>query len=219
MIRSADGIRGFVFDFDGTIVLSEHVHMRAWEDLSAETGIPLPPHFLEESVGVTDRHLIAKLSDAWTGKISAKDIAAKKKQYYLDRSRSECELIPGVREAIRGLSSQGPIAIATSSSLVEVEPILAFFELRSYFKEIHTVETVQHPKPDPEIYLNACKSIGQVPQACVAFEDSIPGAASARDAGCKLVTLATLYEPRLLGEAWFSIRDFNDKTLKQYLSF
>lgn len=219
MIRPAEDIRGFVFDFDGTIVLSEHVHMRAWEDLSAETGIPLPPHFLAESVGVTDLHLVAKLAASWAGKISAKDIAAKKKQYYLERSRSECELIPGVREAIQGYSSLGPLAIATSSSLVEVEPILTFFELKSFFKEIHTVETVHHPKPHPEIYLNACKSMGEAPRFCVAFEDSIPGAASARDAGCRLVTLATLYDPPILGDAWFSIRDFNDKALKQHLPF
>jgi HAD superfamily hydrolase (TIGR01509 family) len=217
MIRSADGIRGFVFDFDGTIVLSERVHMRAWEDLSAETGFGLPSGFLEESVGVTDLHLVAKLGDAWAGKMSSVEIAEKKKQYYLDRSRSECQLIPGVRQAIQDLSSRGPLAIATSSSMVEVEPILAFFELRSYFKQIHTVETVQHPKPHPEIYLNACRSISCAPGSCVAFEDSIPGAASARSAGCRLVTVATLYEPDVLGDAWFSIRDFNDEVLKQYL--
>lgn len=219
MVAFAAGIHGFVFDFDGTIVLSEHVHMRAWEDLSAETRLPLPPLFLEESVGVTDQHLVVKLAKAWEGKIDAKDIAAKKRQYYLDRSRTECELIPGVREAIQGLSALGPMAIATSSSLIEVEPILACFELKRFFKKIHTVESVRHPKPHPEIYLNACKSIGELPQSCVAFEDSIPGAASARAAGCRLVTLATLYDPSLLGEAWFSIRDFNDESLKRHLPF
>lgn len=209
-------IYGAVFDFDGTIVLSEHVHMRAWEDLCAETGLVLPPNFLEESVGVTDMDLVSKLAGAWGGKISDKDILQKKKANYLKRSRTECELIPGVREIIHSFSQTMPLAIATSSSLVEVESILDFFELRHVFKHIHTVESVKNPKPAPEIYLNACRSIGQLPKHCVAFEDSFPGAAAARAAGCRLVTLATLYEPSLLGDAWFSIRDFHDEKLRTY---
>lgn len=210
MSLSKHEIYGCVFDFDGTIVLSEHVHMRAWEDLSAETGIPLPPMFLEESVGVTDHELVVKLADAWIGRISAEEILTRKKQYYLKRSVKECELVPGVSRAIERLHSEVPLAIATSSSLIEVEPILDFFKLREFFKSIHTVESVRRAKPDPELYLNACASLGFPPVNCLAFEDSFPGSAAARGAGCRLVTLATLYDPALLGDAWFSIRDFED---------
>lgn len=204
-------IYGCVFDFDGTIILSEHVHMRAWEDLAAETGLVLPANFLAESIGVSDQQLVDKLESAWAHKISGKEIYDRKRKFYLQRSKTECSLVPGVVEAIQKLGAEVPLAIATSSSMVELQPILEFFKLKSYFESLHTVETVRHPKPDPEIYVNACAAIKQKPQHCLAFEDSFAGSAAARAAGCRLVTLGTLFDPKLLGDAWFSLRDFSDK--------
>ena len=46
--------RGIIFDFDGTIALSEPVHMASWLQLSDEAGRPLPEGFLEKGVGATD---------------------------------------------------------------------------------------------------------------------------------------------------------------------
>ena len=49
--------RGIIFDFDGTIALSEPVHMASWLQLSDETERPLPAGFLEKGVGA---HLAKK---------------------------------------------------------------------------------------------------------------------------------------------------------------
>ena len=203
-------IYGCVFDFDGTIVLSEHVHMKAWEDLASEMEIALPPFFLEESIGVSDQQLVVKLEKQWGYKISRTEIYEKKKNFYLHRSRTECSLVPGVVEAIKKISSEVPLAIATSSSMSELEPILDFFKLRRFFESLHTVESVRHPKPHPEIYQNACASLKLKPENCLAFEDSITGSTAARNAGCRLVTLGTLFEPHLLGESWFFLKNFED---------
>lgn len=210
-------IYGCVFDFDGTIVLSEHVHMKAWEDLASEVGIALPPLFLEESIGVSDQQLVEKLENQWAHKISAEEIYEKKRAFYLKRSRTECSLVPGVANAIKKIAAEVPLAIATSSTMMEVEPILVFFKLHSFFKSIHTVESVRHPKPHPEIYRNACASLKQKPENCLAFEDSIAGSTAARTAGCRLITLGTLFDPHLLGEAWFSLTNFEDQKFIEML--
>jgi FMN phosphatase YigB (HAD superfamily) len=46
---------------------------------------------------------------------------------------------------------------------------------------------VTHKKPAPDIYREAVKRLGTLPECCIAFEDSTAGVASARAAGCYVV--------------------------------
>lgn len=212
------GIKGCVFDFDGTVVLTEHIHIMAWEYLAEVTGIPLPRKFLESVVGFSDRELIIKLSDLWQNRISAEEIYRIKHQFYMNRSQrvDDLHLVVGVEKALESFSRQCPIALATNSARVEVEPILIHFGIRSFFSEIHTIDSVMKPKPHPEIYQNACRSLGLNPEECVAFEDSTAGATAVRAAGLKLVTMTTFFSADKLGPAWRSIPDFESPVIRDF---
>lgn len=52
-----------------------------------------------------------------------------------------------------------------------------------FFDAVVTGDGVSRSKPDPEPYLTAAAELGVTPAQCIAFEDSIPGAASATSAG------------------------------------
>lgn len=54
---------------------------------------------------------------------------------------------------------------------------------------------VEHSKPNPEIYLMACKSIGMKPEDCVAIEDSLNGIRSAYAAGLKPIMVIDKVQP------------------------
>ncbi|MDD7610173.1 MAG: HAD family hydrolase [Spirochaetales bacterium] len=64
-----------------------------------------------------------------------------------------------------------------------------FFETRT------TGEMVEHSKPNPEIYLMACKSIGMKPEECVAIEDSLNGIRSTYAAGLKPIMVIDKVQP------------------------
>lgn len=211
-------IRGFIFDFDGTIIVSEHVHMLAWEDLAKSVGNPLPDGYLEHSVGLSDLELIKILASAWRHELSEREILNRKRAFYMSRAPSECSEVPGVVSAINSLHSRGyPVAVATSSSREEVIPVLERLEIIDCFKSIVTVDDITHPKPDPEIYFRAAGDLGLTPRDCLAFEDSKAGVESARKAGCALVTLQTLYDAKTLGPALLSAKDFTEPALKDLL--
>ncbi len=211
-------IKGFIFDFDGTIIVSEDVHMRAWEDLSRQTSLKLPHGFLEMSVGMADHQLVRILFEAWHHELSEMEILNKKKNFYMARVPSECHPVPGVVDVIHRLKDKSfPLAIATSSSREEVAPILKNLNLSGHFSDVITVDDVRSPKPDPEIYRLAASKLGLPPKVCMAFEDSRAGVASARAAGCILVTVQTLYDEKTLGPALRSIRDFTDPDLRIFL--
>ena len=214
-----NGMRGCIFDFDGTIIVSEEVHMRAWGDLSKALSVALPDGFLELSVGMSDLQLVKILSEHWRGVISAEEILAQKRAFYMARCPKECVPVDGVVDVILALHSRRvPIAIATSSSCDEVMPVLSRLGIKDFFNGICTVEDVTHPKPDPEIYICAARKIGLKPQQCLAFEDSVAGAKSARAAGCQLITLLTIYDEERLAPSFMSIKDFKDPRILSELN-
>jgi HAD superfamily hydrolase (TIGR01509 family) len=205
---------GLIFDFDGVVVLSEPVHIRAWRDLAVHFDRGLPSGFEEDGVGRSDRVLCKELAETWnrgaSGDPNATDILAAKQRFYQTRAEKEGKLVPGVKEALAYLSEQFPVSLATSSSLGDVTPYFDRHGIGAYFRSVMTIESVTRPKPDPEIYLKAAASLGLEPGQCWIFEDSVPGAIAARAAGARVVGVTTSYPPEALAPIDASIPDFLD---------
>ena len=70
--------------------------------------------------------------------------------------------------------------------------------MTGFFKDEHvySAATTLNPpssKPDPAIYLHACKELGVEPKDCVTVEDSKSGATAAMRAGIPLVAYVGIY--------------------------
>jgi HAD superfamily hydrolase (TIGR01509 family) len=96
---------------------------------------------------------------------------------------------PGARELLRDLREHHvPCALVTMSYERLVGPVLDSMPARS-FDVVVTGDNVSHGKPHPEPYLHAARLLGLEPGACVAIEDSNPGATSAEAAGCRVLVV------------------------------
>ena len=96
---------------------------------------------------------------------------------------------PGARELLAGLREQQvPCALVTMSYERLVGPVLDAMPAGS-FDVIVTGDNVARGKPHPEPYLHAARLLGVEPSACVAIEDSEPGASSAEAAGCVVLVV------------------------------
>ncbi len=96
---------------------------------------------------------------------------------------------PGARELLADLREQHvPCALVTMSYERLVGPVLAAMPGRS-FDVVVTGDNVSRGKPHPEPYLHAARLLGVDPEACVAIEDSNPGATSAEAAGCRVLVI------------------------------
>ena len=118
----------------------------------------------------------------------------------------EVPVFEGARELVRALAGELPLAIASGARHEEIEAILRGLGLRDAFAAIVGVDDVERAKPDPLPYLEAARRLatsapGLAPIECVAFEDSLPGIASARGAGMKVVGVAHSYSPEKLETA------------------
>lgn len=96
---------------------------------------------------------------------------------------------PGARELLAALHADGlRCALVTMSYRRFVEPILEHLPTGA-FEVVVTGDEVERGKPHPDPYLLAAERLGVDPAACLAIEDSPPGAASAEAAGCGVLVV------------------------------
>ena len=188
-ICGIDGVRGCIFDFNGTLLFDTPAHADAWRAF-----------LLEEGVAVTDadiqKHIQGRPNPAilrhFLGELTDQEIltCSKRKE---EKYRAVClqkndwfRLVDGVPEMFDRLRAEEvPFTIATSSQWDNVSFYFEHLGLDRWF----TPETLvfddgkMRGKPAPDIYLRAMALIGCRPEECAVFEDSLSGIQAGRAAG------------------------------------
>lgn len=102
----------------------------------------------------------------------------------------------GANELLNYLSYKGiEIALVTSSDIERVKTFLDLAKIEDRFTYIISTKMVEHGKPFPDVYLEACKKVSENPCDCIAIEDSPNGVKSAYSAGFKVIMVPVLTKP------------------------
>ena len=170
----------FLFDFDGLLVNTEHLHYQAYVTVLAARGIDLGWSFYRFCECA---HLNANaLKEAmWAERPELEAIwhtvYAEKTQAYIDLlGAGKVDMMPGAGKLLEALD-QAKIrrCVVTHSLRSYVEAI------RSQTKELQSIphwitrEDYAQPKPNPECYLRAIQLHGKTGDRILGFEDSIRG--------------------------------------------
>ena len=182
--------RAVLFDFDGVIVNSEPLHLRAFQEALAREHVELTEkEYYEELIGFDDRGAIRRVFEKRRMPLSPGTVLrlmAGKSEVMMDmihRHPREFHALPGVEEFVRGLWRQRPLAICSGALREEIDLMLDGVALRDCFSVIVAAEDVTVGKPDPEGYLLAAKRLGVPIEECLVFEDSAAGVKAAKAAG------------------------------------
>ena len=114
----------------------------------------------------------------------------------LSQKAIEC---PNVTPELEKLKEQGyPMAVVSTSAKPRVVASIEKVGIAHFFppEHVYSAATSLNPpssKPDPAIYLHACKELGVKPEDCVAVEDSKSGATAAMRAGIPLIAYVGIY--------------------------
>jgi beta-phosphoglucomutase len=180
--------QAILFDFDGVLADTEPLHCACWAEALAPQGISLDwQTYRDHCVGLSDPDLVAFVA-ARAGREADFDKlwAAYPRKQELFRSRALADP-PISREVVTLLESLSAykLALVTSTSRVELEPLLRHAGILDLFDTLVCGEDVTRHKPEPEPYLLAAQRLG-VTRALV-VEDSPAGLASARAAGFEVL--------------------------------
>ena len=179
-----------LWDFDGTLVDTEGVWEEVQEDLARELGGVLPEGYLLETVGGTVRNTASVIADACRCARPVEwiedELWARTKRRL---ARRPVPWMPGAELLVAELGAAGVRqAVVSSGHRHYLDVTLRRLEPSPFAVEIAGDE-VGRPKPHPEPYLRAAAVLGLDPAECVVLEDSPPGVASGRAAGCTVVAV------------------------------
>ncbi len=179
------------FDFDGVLLDSEPVHFTCWSEVLAPFGIRLDwQTYAATCIGVAESVMIEGFAKRANPPRDAAELwaAYPAKQACFRRVMSDRPPFPeGLPEFVRSLAREYRLAVVSSSSRNEVEPMLERGGIRPFLGTVVCGEDVVRHKPAPDPYLLAAERLG-VKTALVA-EDSEAGVASARAAGFDVVQI------------------------------
>lgn len=219
-------LRAVIFDFDGVIVDTEPMHLKAAQQVLADAGIALDAHdYYQRYLGFDDagmfRAIAADRGVTLDGRAVA-DLVRLKSQVLVSRIDDGVVVFAGARECVRRCAAEVPLAIASGALGHEIDIILRRIGLRDAFQVIVGAEDAQRSKPAPDPYVRAVESLRGVvgPDAlaaneCVAIEDSHWGLESARAAGVRCVAVAHTYPVESLRGADFVARTLGEITAER----
>jgi beta-phosphoglucomutase len=181
---SAD--RGVIFDFDGVLIDSEPLHLRAFQDVLAQYGRSMTAQeYYGSYIVYSDREVLERLLPP--GEMLEAALAAKERRY-LELMETG---IPVFLDGLTLLSRTDGwrVGLATGSLRPEVERVIRSLGIRDRFEAIVTREDCRKGKPDPEPFLLAARALDLPPHRCVVIEDTPGGIRAAKTAGMACVAV------------------------------
>jgi beta-phosphoglucomutase len=208
-------IHAVVFDMDGVLIDSHPAHREAWRVFLRTLQLEVDDNELNYILDGRRREDILR---HFLGNLSAEQLSRYGRQKDAFFARQVRHVLPtaGLLGFLVHLSRQGiPLAIATSASEARTYATLERLGLRKFFNAVVTANDVEASKPDPTVYLRACRVLSVAPDLGLAIEDSFSGVRSAKRAGLSCVVIPGEQDPtRLLAAgADLVIRDFVGITL------
>ena len=177
-------LQAIFFDFDGVLLDTEPVHWACWAQVLAPLGIVLSWDYYRDScIGIDDRDMLRTLAAQATpprdwGEMWA--LYPAKKRLFQERMATP-PFEPELAAMLPELGRKFRLAVVSSSSTSEIEPLLVAGGIRGHFETIVGGEDVKRHKPAPEPYLLAAERLGVT--LALVLEDSAAGIASGRAAG------------------------------------
>ena len=182
-------IEAVVFDLDGVLVESEEIWDEVRERYVTDGGGRYDEEAQRAMMGMSSpewsRYIHDELGvDATPAEINADVVRLMEARY-----RERLPLVPGAAAVVEELAAVYPLALASSSNRELIDAVLEGSGLAASFRTTVSSEEVALGKPAPDVYLEAVRRLGVVPEHCLAVEDSHNGIRSASAAGMRVVAI------------------------------
>ncbi len=178
-----------LFDLDGTLVDSEPLWFEAETLLVGEYGRDWSPEQARHLVGWSLSDSATYLREEIGVELPNASIIDRMQSHVVTGVAKAPPWRPGARALLAEVRAAGvPTGLVTMSYRQMTDTVLNALPVGS-FQTVVSGEHVSRGKPHPDPYLLAADRLGVAATDCVAIEDSVTGATSARDAGCAVLVV------------------------------
>ena len=181
-------IRAVIFDMDGVIVESEHIHIEAEQQTMLKHGVRISAEELHAYTGTTAEFMFTELIRKYKLNTTFERIFSEKEDILFRLLEKETRPTKGVIKLLKKLKQKGiRLAIASSSDRKLIEYILRRLDISRLFDFVVGAEDIAHSKPNPEIFLKSARGLKVKPVECLVVEDAKLGIDAAKSAGMKAI--------------------------------
>lgn len=193
-------IQAVIFDLDGVITDTAHLHFLAWKALGDSLGVEVNLELNELLKGISRQESLeiilreTGIYDNFTA-TERQALADRKNRTYVAslESLGPQNLLPGIGDCLKDLKERD-IKIGLASASQNAGVIIDKLGVKSYFDTIVDPRSLSKGKPDPEIYLKAAAALGLNPAKCAGVEDARAGLEAIRAAGMTAIALGQSLE-------------------------
>ena len=190
-------ITAVVFDMDGLLFDTENLARISWIESADEMAITGIDEVYHHFIGLNRADGNALLSKMNGEDFPVLEFRKRATEIFNEKlERDGLPVKPGVKELLQWLKENRiKTAVASSSRREVVCSHLEKAGFLDYFQVIVGGDMVEHSKPEPDIYLKACRELGEEPSGVAAVEDSPNGIRAAARAGMIPLMVPDLVAP------------------------
>jgi beta-phosphoglucomutase len=211
---------GLLFDLDGTLAQTEHLHHAAFNALLAAYGRSLDhPTFLRHVSGRSNEDITSYLFPDLHAD-ERRRLAEDKERWFRELARAGVEATPGAESLLAWARARNiATGLVTNAPRENADLMIATLGLAEAFDVVICGAELAHSKPHPEPYLAALAALRLDAPHTLAIEDSMTGIAAARAANLDVVALATASTAASVAQsgAALTVADMTDPRLYRLL--
>ena len=174
-----------IFDCDGVLIDSEPVANRVFSEQLATVGMHMTPEEVWHAFVGHSRDRCIAMAGAMRGAPLPAGFAQAWDDALHRALDVEARPVAGIPELLRSLPI--PFCVASNGEPSHMRRGLGAAGLLPLVEgRLFSAAEVEHPKPAPDVYLHAARSMGVPPVACAVIEDTPTGARAGLAAGMRV---------------------------------
>ena len=184
---------GVILDVDGTLVLSNDAHARAWVEAFAAYGYEISFEQVRPMIGMGGDQIVPQLAPGLEGESGkGKQIADRRKELILNQFGPQLSATPGARELVQRMQAdQLHLIIASSATEEEMDLLLKVAQVNDLLDEFTTSSDAENSKPAPDIVEAALEKADLAADRVVMLGDTPDDVESAGKAGVSVIAFRT----------------------------
>lgn len=189
-----EGIKGIIFDLDGTMVDS----MWMWRGIDNEFmdahGLDMTDDLETAIEGMSFRETAEYFVRTYPLQETVEELMDIWVQMAIDKYQNEVPVKPGLILFLQEMKKRGiRMGIATSNARILLDAVADAHGFYDYMDGMLTANEVKRGKPAPDVFLAVAEKIGIAPADCLVFEDIPQGIRAGLAAGMKVCAVFDEY--------------------------